>query len=294
MDDMLRRALGGAIEIETIVAGGLWNTFADPVHVETAILNLAINARDAMNGRGKLTIEVGNSSLDDNYAARHVEVVAGQYVMLAVSDTGGGIPPEIMTKVFDPFFTTKPEGQGTGLGLSMVHGFVKQSGGHMKMYSEVGHGTTARIYLPRCREGEDILLEIEEAPAKGGTETVLIVEDDEDVRTTAAEMLAELGYSVLKAKNADSAMVVVESGVAIDILFTDVVRPGKSRSPELVRRAQQKLPKLAVLFTSGYTDNAMLHGEVLDHGTDILNKPYTREELARKLRQILRDANSEI
>lgn len=294
MDDMLRRALGGAIEIETIVAGGLWNTFADPVHVETAILNLAINARDAMNGRGKLTIEVGNSSLDNNYAARHVEVLAGQYVMLAVSDTGSGIPPDIMTKVFDPFFTTKPEGQGTGLGLSMVHGFVKQSGGHMKMYSEVGHGTTARIYLPRCREGEDILPEIEEAPAKGGTETVLIVEDDEDVRATAAEMLTELGYSVLKAKNADSAMEVVESGVAIDILFTDVVMPGKIRSPELVRRAQQKLPKLAVLFTSGYTDNAMLHGEALDHGTDILNKPYTREELARKLRQILQDANSEI
>ncbi|HZV03709.1 MAG TPA: ATP-binding protein [Gemmataceae bacterium] len=287
MDDMLRRALGGAIEIETVISGGLWNTFVDPVQLETSILNLAINARDAMAGRGKLTIEAGNASLDDNYAARHVDVVAGQYVMLAVTDTGGGIPAEILERVFDPFFTTKPEGQGTGLGLSMVHGFVKQSGGHINIYSEIAHGTTVRIYLPRCRKPEDVLAEVEVTPIKGGSETVLVVEDDEDVRATAAETLVELGYRVLKAKDADSAMAVIESGVSIDVLFTDVIMPGKIPSTELARRAQQRLPHLAVLFTSGYTDNAMLHGDVLDHGAAVLNKPYTREELARKLRQII-------
>lgn len=287
MDDMLRRALGGAIEIETVISGGLWNTFVDPVQLETSILNLAINARDAMAGRGKLTIEAGNASLDDNYSARHVDVVAGQYVMVAVTDTGGGIPAEILERVFDPFFTTKPEGQGTGLGLSMVHGFVKQSGGHINIYSEIAHGTTVRIYLPRCRKPEDVPAEVEVAPVKGGSETVLVVEDDEDVRATAAETLVELGYRVLKAKDADSAMAVIESGVSIDVLFTDVIMPGKIPSTELARRAQQRLPHLAVLFTSGYTDNAMLHGDVLDHGAAVLNKPYTREELARKLRQII-------
>ena len=287
MDDMLRRALGGAIEIETVISGGLWNTFVDPVQLETSILNLAINARDAMAGRGKLTIEAGNASLDDNYAARHVDVVAGQYVMVAVTDTGGGIPAEILERVFDPFFTTKPEGQGTGLGLSMVHGFVKQSGGHINIYSEIAHGTTVRIYLPRCRKPEDVLAEVDVAPIKGGSETVLVVEDDEDVRATAAETLVELGYRVLKAKDADSAMAVIESGVSIDVLFTDVIMPGKIPSTELARRAQQRLPNLAVLFTSGYTDNAMLHGDILDHGAAVLNKPYTREELARKLRQII-------
>ncbi len=287
MDDMLRRALGGAIEIETVISGGLWNTFVDPVQLETSILNLAINARDAMAGRGKLTIEAGNASLDDNYSARHVDVVAGQYVMVAVTDTGGGIPAEILERVFDPFFTTKPEGQGTGLGLSMVHGFVKQSGGHINIYSEIAHGTTVRIYLPRCRKPEDVPAEVEVAPVKGGSETVLVVEDDEDVRATAAETLVELGYRVLKAKDADSAMAVIESGVSIDVLFTDVIMPGKIPSTELARRAQQRLPHLAVLFTSGYTDNAMLHGDVLHHGAAVLNKPYTREELARKLRQII-------
>jgi PAS domain S-box-containing protein len=287
MDDMLRRALGEAVDLETVADGGLWNTFVDPVQLETALLNLAINARDAMQGRGKLTIEAGNASLDDKYAARHLDVIPGQYVMVAVADTGTGIASDILEKVFDPFFTTKPEGQGTGLGLSMVHGFVKQSGGHVKVYSELGQGTTVRVYLPRCRRVEDTLTEVETGSAQGGTERVLIVEDNEEVRATGADMLSELGYSVLKAKDADAALTIIESGVAIDVLFTDVVMPGKLQSSELGRKAQKRLPQIAVLFTSGYTDNTIVHGDRLDEGVDLLNKPYTREELARKLRQIL-------
>jgi len=289
IDDMLRRALGEGVEIETIVAGGLWNTFVDTVQVENALLNLAINARDAMDGHGKLTIEAGNAYLDDGYAARHAEVSAGQYVMIAVSDTGVGIPPDIMDQVFEPFFTTKPEGQGTGLGLSMVYGFVKQSGGHVKIYSEVGHGTTVRIYLPRARALEDVETDTEVGPATGGAETVLVVEDDAEVRGTVVDMLSDIGYRVLKAKDAESALAIVESGVPIDLLFTDVVMPGPLRSPELAHKAKERLPNLAVLFTSGYTENAIVHGGRLDEGIELLSKPYSREALARKIRYVLRN-----
>ena len=294
IDDMLRRALGEGIEIETIIGGGLWNTYVDAAQVENAILNLAINARDAMNGHGTLTIEAGNSFLDDAYAAQHVDVVAGQYVLLAVSDTGCGIPPELLERVFEPFFTTKPEGTGTGLGLSMVYGFVKQSGGHIKIYSEPGSGTTMRIYLPRSRAREDVETEIETGPATGGSETVLVVEDDEDVRGTVVEILTGLGYRVLKAKDAQSALAIVESGVPIDLLFTDVVMPGTLRSPELARQARERLPNIAVLFTSGYTENAIVHGGRLDDGIELLSKPYTREALARKFRHVLRNGQQRL
>ena len=289
MDDMLRRAIDEGVEIDTIVAGGLWNTFIDAAQVENALLNLAINARDAMNGHGKLTIETGNASLDDEYAARHTDITAGQYVMLAVTDTGSGMTPEIMEQVFEPFFTTKPEGQGTGLGLSMVYGFVKQSGGHIKIYSELGQGTTVRLYLPRSHAAEDVATPLDRGSAVGGTETVLVVEDDEQVRETAVDLLSELGYRVLKAKDADNALAIVESGLPIDLLFTDVVMPGKLRSPELARRARERLPEIAVLFTSGYTQNAIVHGGRLDEGVELLSKPYTKEEMARKLRQVLAD-----
>ncbi len=201
-DDMLRRALGDGVEIETVISGGLWNTFVDTVQVENALLNLAINARDAMEGHGKLTIEAGNAYLDDDYAVRHADVTAGQYVMIAVTDTGPGFPPDVIEHVFEPFFTTKPEGRGTGLGLSMVYGFVKQSGGHIKIYSEPGHGTTVRIYLPRAKGIEDAEPERRAGPATGGGETVLVVEDDEQVRGTVVDLLSELGYRVLKAKDA--------------------------------------------------------------------------------------------
>jgi CheY-like chemotaxis protein len=262
--------------------------------VENALLNLAINARDAMEGHGRLTIEAGNAFLDDDYAARHAEVASGQYVMIAVTDTGCGIPPDVLEHVFEPFFTTKPEGQGTGLGLSMVYGFVRQSGGHTKIYSEPGHGTTVRIYLPRARAEEDVETDVDVGPATGGTETVLVVEDDEDVRNTVIDMLSELGYRVLKAKDASSALAIIESGVPIDLLFTDVVMPGPLRSPELARKARERLPQIAVLFTSGYTENAIVHGGRLDDGVDLLSKPYTREALARKIRHVLRNQKQRV
>ena len=287
IDDLLRRALGEEVEIETIISGGLWNTYVDAVQVENALLNLAINARDAMNGHGKLTIEAGNASLNDEYAAQHSEVEAGQYVMLAVSDTGCGIPSDILDQVFEPFFTTKPEGKGTGLGLSMVYGFVKQSGGHIKIYSEVGQGTTIRMYLPRVRGNEDIETIIDPGVASGGTETILVVEDDEDVRATVVDMLSDLGYRVLKARDAMSGLAIIESGVVVDLLFSDVVMPGPLRSPELARKSQERQPGLAVLFTSGYTENAIVHGGRIDEGVELLSKPYTRDALARKIRHVL-------
>lgn len=285
---MLRRALGEGTEIETVIAGGLWNTLVDPVQLETALINLAINARDAMKGHGKLTIEAGNASLDNDYAMRHSEVVPGQYVMVALSDTGSGIDADMLGKIFDPFFTTKPVGQGTGLGLSMVHGFVKQSGGHIKVYSEPGQGTTVRIYLPRTGQKEDIAADVETVPIVGGDESILVVEDDDGVRGTVVETLCELGYNVLQAKNADSAMAVLESGMKIDLLFTDVVMPGSLQSIDLARKARQAMPGIAVLFTSGYTENAIVHGGRLDQGLDLISKPYSREDLARRLRQKLR------
>jgi PAS domain S-box-containing protein len=287
MDDLLRRALGESIDIETVIAGGLWNTFVDPNQVETALLNLAVNARDAMGGRGKLTIEAGNARLDDSYAAKHVEVQPGQYVMVAVTDTGCGMATDVLARVFDPFFTTKPEGEGTGLGLSMVHGFVKQSGGHIKVYSEVGEGTTIRLYLPRSREKEDEPVDVAAGSVIGGTEVILLVEDDDDVRATTADLLIDLGYRVLRARDGDGAMAILESGATIDLLFTDVVMPGALPTRDLARKAQQRLPGLPVLFTSGYTDNAIVHGGRLDDGVELLSKPYARDELARKLRKML-------
>lgn len=287
MGSMLVRALGESIEIETIVGGGLWNTLVDRNQLENVVLNLAINARDAMNGYGRLTIELGNSSLDDQYVLSAPEVSAGQYVMLAVSDTGSGMPAEVLERAFEPFFTTKPEGVGTGLGLSMAYGFVKQSGGHIKIYSELGHGTTIKIYLPRSLESEEETPTRIKTPIVGGTETILVVEDDPKVQVTVVDMLTQLGYLVLKANDAQSALTVIQSGIGIDLLFTDVVMPGTLRSPELARQARQLLPNLQVLFTSGYTQNAIVHGGRLDPGVELLSKPYGRDDLARKVRAVL-------
>ncbi|WP_418317806.1 PAS domain-containing protein [Piscinibacter sakaiensis] len=287
MDDMLRGSLGEAIEIDTVIAAGLWNTLADPVNVENALLNLTLNSRDAMGGHGRLTIEAGNAWIDDAYAMAHDDVQPGQYVMIAVTDTGSGMTPETVARAFDPFFTTKPEGKGTGLGLSMVYGFVKQSGGHINVYSEPGQGTTVKIYLPRSIGGEDPPAEPVAEQVETGNEMVLVVEDDDGVRETAVALLSELGYRVLKARDADAARAIIESGVAIDLLFTDVVMPGQLRSTELVRLARQRLPGLAVLFTSGYPENSIVHGGRLDPGVHLLGKPYTREALARKVRRVL-------
>ncbi|MGI4860504.1 MAG: PAS domain S-box protein [Janthinobacterium lividum] len=287
MEDMLRRSLGESIEIEMVISAGLWSTFVDPAHVENAILNLSINARDAMDGVGRLTIEVGNAYLDSDYARDHAELKPGQYVLLAVTDTGTGMPPDVIAQAFEPFFSTKPEGKGTGLGLSMVYGFVKQSGGHVTIYSEPGHGTTVKLYLPRTLLDEDRVEPVAALPAIGGVETILMAEDDAEVQATVIDMLTELGYRVLKANDASSALAIIESGVPIDLLFTDVVMPGPLRSPELARKARERLPDLAVLFTSGYTENAIVHGGRLDPGVELLGKPYTREALARKIRHVL-------
>lgn len=290
MDDMLRRALGEEIELETVVSGGLWNTLIDPSQLENAILNLAINARDAMDGRGRLTVEAANSVLDDDYARMHEDVRPGQYVMVAVSDTGSGIPADIIEHVLEPFFTTKSDGKGSGLGLSMVYGFLKQSGGHLKIYSEPGHGTTMRLYMPRTMQVEDRLTDLSSHPVKGGTETVLVVEDDDGVRDTSVALLVDLGYRVLKAHDAQSAFAIVSSGVHVDLLFTDVVMPGPMRSTELARKAKALFPHMAILFTSGYTENSIVHGGKLDVGVELLSKPYTREALARKIRHVLGNA----
>ncbi|AWL07070.1 hybrid sensor histidine kinase/response regulator [Massilia oculi] len=287
MEDMMRRALGEEIDVEMVISGGLWTTEVDPAQLENAILNLAINARDAMDGAGRLTLEVANAALDAGYCAAHPEVAPGQYVLLAVSDTGSGMPQEVIDQAFEPFFSTKPEGKGTGLGLSMVYGLVKQSGGHVKIYSEVGEGTTVKIYLPRSLQAEDHAAEHLAQPATGGHETVLVVEDDEQVRLTVVDMLADLGYRVLRANDAASALTVIDSGIHVDLLFTDVVMPGPLRSPELARKTRARLPNVAVLFTSGYTENAIVHGGRLDPGVELLGKPYTRDALARKIRHVL-------
>ncbi|MFS0757560.1 PAS domain-containing protein [Noviherbaspirillum sp. 1P10PC] len=294
MDDMLQRALGETIQVETVFAGGLWNTLVDPNQLENVVLNLVINARDAMPEGGKLTIELGNAMLDDEYVSGEGDIEPGQYVMLAVSDTGFGMSREVLERACDPFFTTKPEGAGSGLGLSMAYGFVKQSGGHFKIYSEVGHGTTIRMYFPRSHEP------IAETPAAasqavvGGSETVLVVEDDAAVQATVVALLADLGYQVLKANDADSALGILKSGLAIDLLFTDVVMPGRLSSPELSRQAKLLHPNIAVLFTSGYTQNAIVHGGRLDPGVELISKPYRREQLARKIRHLLANREQEM
>jgi PAS domain S-box-containing protein len=287
MEDILRKAVGEGVVVETIVAPGLWNTLIDPGNVENALLNLAINARDAMEGQGHLTIEAGNAFLDSDYAQAHEEVIQGQYVLIAVTDTGAGMAPEVVEQACEPFFTTKAEGKGTGLGLSMVYGFVKQSGGHIKIYSEVGHGTTIKLYLPRSTQSEDQLVDIDTIPITGGSEVVLVAEDDESVRETVVALLSDLGYRVLKAKDADSALSIVESGMPIDVLLTDVIMPGPLRSMELARKARERMPNLAVIFTSGYTENAIGNFGRLDENVELLSKPYTRDALAQKLRHVL-------
>ena len=286
MGDMLRRTLGEQVQVESVIAGGLWNTLVDPNQVENAILNLAINARDAMPNGGKLTLEVANAYLDDAYAATHAEVTPGQYVMLAVSDTGTGMTSEVMGRVFEPFFTTKPEGKGTGLGLAQAYGFVKQSGGHIKIYSEPGEGTTVKLYLPRTRRPHDTADSSHARPAEGGSERILVVEDDEGVRAAVVDMLTDLGYSVLRAEHAEAALALLEGGAKVDLLFTDVVMPGAIPTRELTRRAQEMNPKLLVLYTSGYTQNAIVHNGRLDDDAFLLSKPYRKDELARKLRSV--------
>jgi PAS domain S-box-containing protein len=293
MSDLLRRTLGEQISVETVLAGGLWRALADPNQLEVAILNLAVNARDAMPDGGKLTIETSNVHLDERYASAQIEVLPGQYVMLAVTDNGTGMPPDVRAKAFDPFYTTKDVGHGTGLGLSQVYGFVKQSRGHVKIYSEVGEGTTIKIYLPRYAARPD---DAEEEPVSRvthgkGHETILVVEDDEDVRGYSTDSLRDLGYSVLEAPTAGMALRVLENHPEIVVLFTDVGLPGGMNGRQLAEEAKKLRPDLKVLFTTGYARNAIVHDGRLDPGVELLTKPFSQTVLSEKLRDII-DAKS--
>ena len=294
MLDMFRRSLGEQISIETVLGAGLWPTFADPHQLENVLLNLTLNARAAMPEGGCLTIETANTYLDAAYVRRFGDVEAGQYVVLCVTDTGTGIPEEILDKVFEPFFTTKPVGEGSGLGLAMVHGFVKQSGGHVRIYSEEGEGTTVKVYLPRM-----IAAGVESATPSGKPddatpiprgephETILLVEDNEGVRDYAKTVLTELGYRVLDAADAAQALRLTAKKPAIDLLFTDVVLPGPLTGRDLATRLHQRYPDLPVLYTTGYTRNAIVHQGRLDPDVHLLNKPYTQQDLAHKVRELL-------
>jgi PAS domain S-box-containing protein len=289
MGDMLRRSLGEHIEIEMQYGPNLWAAEADKGQVENALLNLAINARDAMPGGGKLTIETANVTLDEDYTARSVDVRPGEYVMVALTDTGVGMTAEVVSRAFEPFFTTKGVGKGTGLGLSMVYGFAKQSRGHLKIYSEVGHGTTVRLYLPRfADEAAAATVASERIVESGGNETILVVEDDTDVRLYVVSQLRDLGYRVIHAPNGLEAERVLNGGAPIDLLLTDVVMPGGMTGRDLAERAARIRPGLKVLFTSGYTENAIVHHGRLDPDVNFLPKPYRRHELARKVREALR------
>ena len=288
--EMLQRTLGETIALETVSAAGLWTTSVDPGELENVLVNLAVNARDAMPEGGRLTIETGNAYLDEAYVQPLLEPVpAGQYVLIAVSDTGVGMDPETLGRVFEPFFTTKEVGKGTGLGLSQVYGFVKQSGGHVKIYSEPGQGTTVKIYLPRLAgepRGRD-----DSAPAPrsfdGGDETILLVEDHDDLRAYSEEVLSELGYRVLSAPNARVALQLLQADSDVDLLFTDVVLPEGLDGRQLSLEALRRRPGLKVLFTTGYTRNAIVHNGRLDPDVHVIGKPFTAEELAAKVRGIL-------
>ena len=287
-ESLLRGALPETIDIEIVRAGGLWKIEADAAQLEAALLNLAVNARDAMPDGGNLTIEVGNAMLDDDYVATEPDVSAGQYVVIVVTDTGQGIAPDMISRVFEPFFTTKTAGRGSGLGLSMVFGFVKQSGGHIRIYSELDEGTSVKVYFPRSAAGQDhVATAHAEREVTGGTETVLVVEDADPVREYVSAQLQGLGYHVLQASAGHEAMNILTRTPGIDLLFTDVVMPGGMGGRELADAARETRPGLKVLFTSGYTEDSMIHDGRLDPGVVLLSKPYRRDQLAAKVRQVL-------
>jgi signal transduction histidine kinase len=290
MENVLRRTIPESIEIEFVQSGGLWNVLVDANMLESALVNLAVNARDAMPDGGKLTIETANAHLDDSYSAAHADVPAGQYTMIAVTDTGHGIPADVLAKVFEPFFTTKAPGAGTGLGLSQVYGFLKQSGGHVKVYSEPGHGTTVKLYLPRLTgepssNPQRSVLAFSSPPAGRG-EPILVVEDDADVRRLTETILTELGYKVTAASNGEHALALLRTAQEFMLLMTDVVMPGMN-GRKLAEAALELRPALKVLFSTGYTRNAIVHNGTLDEGVELIMKPYTFDALAEKVAKIL-------
>jgi len=287
MAELLTHTIGENVAMETVLGSGLWPVAVDRNHLETAILNLAVNARDAMSGGGKLTIETSNSFLDETYAQQHAEVRSGQYSMIAVSDTGAGMSKEVVARAFDPFFTTKES--GTGLGLSQVFGFIKQSGGHVKIYSEPGAGTTVKLYLPRLA---DVALQPTRevvAAAGGGAagESILIVEDDEDVRTFTAHVLEQLGYRVRVAADGQAALRLLEESAGVDLLFTDVGLPEGMTGRQLAHEVQRRWPRVRVLYTTGYARNSIVHHGRLDAGVALITKPFTQVDLAAKVREVL-------
>jgi CheY-like chemotaxis protein len=290
MSDLLHSTLGEHIQIETVTAAGMWTVYADSQQLENAILNIALNARDAMPDGGKLTIETANAYLDEAYCRGNPEIDPGQFAMIALTDIGVGMTPEVAARAFEPFFTTKSTGKGTGLGLSQVYGFIKQSRGHIKVYSEPGGGTTVKIYLPRlAAEAVDIKRGVQPPPRTGDrSEVILVVEDDALMRRLATEALHELGYTVFDADGASSALATLDRVADVKLLFTDVVMPdvnGKKLAEEALRRR----PGLKVLFATGYTPNAVVHGGVLDQGVNLISKPFTLDQLAAKVRAILDD-----
>jgi CheY-like chemotaxis protein len=286
--NLLRPTLGEQVEVQIMLAGDTARALIDPSQLTNAILNLALNARDSMPDGGKLIIETSNVVLDDSYASLNIEVTAGPYVLIAVTDSGHGIPADILNNVFEPFFTTKDVGKGSGLGLSMVYGFVKQSNGHIKIYSEEGHGTTVRIYLPQALGLAQPADELESTSSiEGGTETILVVEDDDLVRAFVVGQIQSLGYVTLAAVNADEALVVINSAQTIDLLFTDMIMPGSMNGRQLSDAALRRRPSLSVLFTSGYTENTVIHYGRLDAGVLLLAKPYRKSDLARMIRSAL-------
>ena len=290
MSEILRRTIPEDIEIDTIFDSGLWRTYIDIAGLENAMVNLVVNARDAMPQGGKLTIETNNTHLDESYSAEHLEVTAGQYVMVAVTDTGVGISADILDNVFEPFVTTKRTGQGTGLGLSQVHGFIKQSGGHIKIYSERGEGTTVRLYLPRLMKNIDAPgvqpWRAATIPRARDGELVLVAEDDAGVRQGTVGMLEELGYATLEAGSGEEALDILDSNPQVALLITDVVMPGMN-GRQLADEAVKRRPDLRVLFSTGYTRNAIVHHGTLDPDVEVLAKPYTLETLARKVAELL-------
>ncbi|MGG5888183.1 ATP-binding protein [Falsiroseomonas sp. HC035] len=285
---LLRRTLGEHIECRFDLATNLPPALVDPAQLEAALLNLVLNARDAMPQGGLLTVETASALLDAAYAAQHEEVAAGEYIAIAVTDTGCGMTPEVMAQVFEPFFTTKEFGRGSGLGLSMVFGFVKQSQGHIRIYSEPGQGTTVKLYLPRAADGSAPRRDVPRTRSQRGDESVLVVEDDAMVRAHVASELGNLGYCVRAVANGQEAMEVLRGDAPVDVLFTDVVMPGGMSGPQLAASALLLRPTLRVLYTSGYTENAVVHHGRLDAGVVLLSKPYRRQELAEKLRVVLR------
>jgi signal transduction histidine kinase/CheY-like chemotaxis protein len=290
MSDLVRRTIGETIQMETVLAGGLWRAHVDPGEIENAILNLCVNARDAMPDGGKLTIETANCYLDDNYAADNTGIPAGQYVLIAVTDTGSGMTKDVADRAFDPFFTTKPTGKGTGLGLSQVYGFVRQSGGHVKIYSEIDQGTSIKIYLPRTLRAEESVQPASPkppAPTGDAREIILVVEDEDRVRLISVAALRELGYTVIHAESGDKALALLDEYPDVTMLFTDIVMPGMN-GRTLATKAVEQRPSLKVLFTTGYTQNAVVHNGVVDADAQLLIKPYTIDQLAIKIREVLR------